>query len=144
MAYIITINNNVFKIAANENEKNDLNTFFPPAEAINISDADFLKIKKNKTVATISGNTVSFTDVSNSFESEENLKNYINNLKELITAFLNPNTNNNNKILYSTINSYYNTLDNFDTSTITFPLNKSWEEYCEENSITYIHSLQIP
>ena len=144
MAYIITTNDNLHKIAANENEKNDLNIFFPPAVAINISDADFLKLKKNKSYPTISGNTVSFTDVSISFETEEDLKQYLNNLKTAIKDFLSPHTENNNKILYSTLNNYYNTIDNFNTSTITFPLNKSWEEYCEENSITYIHPLQIP
>ena len=41
------------------------------------------------------------------------------------------------------INSYISTLENFDTSTITFPLDKNWQEYCQENSITFISPLQI-
>ena len=144
MAYVVNINNSVKFIAANENEKNDLNIFFPPAVAIDISEADFLKLKKNKAVATISEGTVNFTDISNSFATEEDLKIHLNNLKETAKAFLEPSTRNDSKILHSTISSYYNTLNSFDTSTITFPLNKSWEEYSEENSITYVHALQIP
>ena len=142
MVYVVNINNSVKFIAANENEKNDLNILFPPTVAIDISEADFLKLKKNKAVATISEGTVSFTDISNSFATEEDLKIHLNNLKETAKAFLG--SSNDSKILHSTINSYYNTLNSFDTSTITFPLNKSWEEYCEENSITYVHALQIP
>ena len=35
-------------------------------------------------------------------------------------------------------------VDSFDVSSISFPLNKSWEKHCEENSITYVHPLQLP
>jgi len=143
MAYVIHVDNQLIKIAANENEKNDLNIFFPPAVAIDISEADFLKLKKNKVVATISEGTVNFTECSNSFETAEDLKEFLdNNIKKSSKDFLD--ASNSHKILHSTINTYYNTLNSFDTSIITFPLNKSWEEYCEENSITYVHALQIP
>ena len=144
MAYAVFNNNEICRIAANENEKNDLNLLFLPAIAKDISDEDFLKLKKNNAIATISGDTVSITDISSSFENEENLTKHISFLKTVTKDFLNPNSDNNEKILYSTINNYYNTLNSFDVSTITFPLNKSWEDYCEENSIAYVSHLQIP
>ena len=149
MAYVITVNNLVYKIAANLEEKNNLKVFFPPAVAKEISNSNFLKIKKNMGDINISGETITVIDnpVEDNhiyFQDEEHLKNYIDNgLKPLISSFINA-SNNDSKILWSDINNYYNTLNSYDLSTITFPLNKTWEQYCEDNSITYFHPLQIP
>ena len=145
MAYVISVNNNLFKIAANEQDKNDLNIFFPPAVAIDITDANFAKVKNNTAIITVSGDTTTITDVdtSGAFPTQDQLENYVNSVKQIIKYFI-ANSSNLSKTNGSAINDYYNTLDSFDFSTITFPLNKSWEEYCEDNSITYFHCLQIP
>ena len=146
MAFAITLNNGVHKIASNETEKNEINIFFPPAVAHTISDDEFNKIKKNTAVLNFVNNTISVVDfdINQSFADADALKRYHATIKPLINDFLEPSTGNDTKSLHNAIQSYSNTLESFDYSSITYPLNKSWEQYCEENSITYVHPLQIP
>ena len=145
MAFVITLNNAIYKIASNETEKNEINIFFPPAIAHTLSDDQFIKVKKNIAMLSVVNNTVNVTDFDqqNWFLNENSLKKYHESIKFLIDAFLNASTNE-SKSLYTVIQSYRNTLDSFDYSSITYPLSVSWEQYCEQNSITYIHPLQIP
>ena len=146
MAFAITLNNGVHKIASNETEKNEINIFFPPAVAHTISDDEFNKIKKNTAVLNFVNNTISVVDfdINQSFADADALKRYHATIKPLINDFLEPSTGNDTKSLHNSIQSYSNTLESFDYSSITYPLDKSWEQYCEENSITYVHHLQIP
>ena len=145
MAFVITLPHGIYRIAANENEKNDVNIFFPPAVAHTISDEEFNKLKKNHARLTFADNTVSvIDDTDTSFENQETLEKYHENIKPLLKDFLEPSTGNDTKSLHNSIQSYSNTLESFNYSSITYPLNKSWEQYCEENSITYVHPLQIP
>ena len=146
MAFAITLNNGVHKIASNETEKNEINIFFPPAVAHKISDDEFNKIKKNTAVLNFVNNTISVVDfdINQSFADADALKRYHATIKPLINDFLEPSTGNDTKSLHNSIQSYSNTLESFDYSSITYPLDKSWEQYCEENSITYVHPLQIP
>lgn len=144
MAYVISKNNIVMKVAANEAAKNEMNFAFPPYVATEVNDADFAKYIKHRADFTIAGDgTVTAVDLEQpSFADQETLELYIGSVKETMNQFLK--APNSSKTIYSTINTYKSTLDSFDFSTITYPLNKSWEEYCEENSITYVHPLQIP
>ena len=146
MAFAITLNNGVYKIASNETEKNDLNVFFPPAIAHSISDDQFNKIKKNTAGLSFVDNAITVVEYDDNqiFQDENSLKRYHENIKPLLKDFLEPSTGNDTKSLHNAIQSYSNTLESFDYSSITYPLNKSWEQYCEENSITYVHPLQIP
>tara|TARA_R110000787_G_scaffold149326_1_gene263241 strand:+ start:38 stop:493 length:456 start_codon:yes stop_codon:yes gene_type:complete len=41
-------------------------------------------------------------------------------------------------------NTYISFLESFDTSAVTYPINTSWEKYCEDNSINYKNLLQLP
>ena len=51
MAYlIVNSQNQLYKIASNDTEKNNQNCTIPPYSTIEISDADFLKIKQNLTL----------------------------------------------------------------------------------------------
>jgi hypothetical protein len=45
MAYAITLNNNLLRIAANETEKNELTAINTSHSTIDISDSDFIKFK---------------------------------------------------------------------------------------------------
>jgi len=146
MAFAITLNGGVFKIASNETEKNDINIFFPPAIAHSISDDQFNKIKNNTAGLRFVDNAITVVEYDDSqiFPDENSLKRYIENVKFLINDFLEPSCGNETKSLHNIIQSYSNTLESFDYSSITYPLNKSWEQYCEENSIAYVHPLQIP
>ena len=53
--------------------------------------------------------------------------------------------NNSSKAIHSDIQNYLNYIDNtLQMASLTYPLNSSWEKYCEDNSISYLHPLQIP
>ena len=145
MAFVITLNNGIYKVASNETEKNEINILFPPPIAHTIIDDQFIKLKKNIAMLSIVDNAVNVIDFDqhNWFLNEDDLKKYHEEVKFLIDSFLNVSTNK-SKSLYTVIESYRNTLDSLDYSSITYPLSVSWEQYCEQNSITYIHPLQIP
>ena len=144
MAYIIRQGNILSKIAKDDTDKNEQNLSSEIYSSIDISDSDFLKLKKSRATVTIDGDNVTINDVASStFEDSNALTLEIDSIKYSLKQFLDISSNS-SKDIYSVAQTYYNTLDAFDVSTISFPLNKTWEEYCEENSITYIHPLQIP
>jgi hypothetical protein len=141
MAFVVE-KNGFFKIASNENEKNDIN-FLEGATVHNLSDSDFNEVKQDKSKISISSGVVTvIQNETGLFENVDDLKQRHEKIKDSLYNFLinNPSS----KILYSTAQTYSDTLNSFDYSTITFPLNKHWEEYCEDNSIQYIHPLQLP
>jgi len=142
MAYVIVENGNPIRIAANDVDKNQLN-LSAIAEVKTISDSDFLKLKKNQANCIIDNNQVVIQNNSWIIQDVEDLNNVISGIKIPLQYFL-ARSKNQSKPIYSECQNYLNYLNSFDTSTVTFPLNKSWEEYCEENSIFYLHPLQIP
>ena len=143
MAYFIFYSDNLIKIAANENDKNSL-PIAPVYTVKDVSDSDFLKVKKNAATASLSGDNVVVTDYeSRGFDDESQLQSYHENIITQIDYFLNG-TGNESKSLYDAITNYKTILQSFDTSTITYPMTKTWEEYCEDNSIAYVSPLQIP
>lgn len=144
MAYILHQNNNILNIAENENEKNDLNLDFSSCTSIEISSDDFNNIKKGLVHYEISGDSVSFTtDPDPGFLNEEFLRGHIEPIKDKLKLFTKVKTNS-SKILHTAAVNYLNVLNSVDFSTITFPLQKTWEQHCEDNSIEYLNVLQIP
>lgn len=153
MAYAIIANNQIYRIASNEAEKNDLNINENDYIIKDISDADFLKIKKDDPYTSFANNTLTITDKAAETilgtpeeiqeESKRILQKHHQDLIKQFDAFL-LDQNNQNKSLYSTIQSYRNYLNDFDYDSLTYPLNKTWEQYCNDNSISYINALQIP
>jgi len=143
VAYLIfNSDNNLVKIAANDSDRDSQNIVLSDHSVVSISDDDFLKVKTNASEATYDGTNVTITDISDPLiETEEGLKITIQNIIDAISYFA---INNQDNTLYTPLNNYKTTLENFDTSSLTFPLNKSWEQYCSENSITFYHPLQIP
>ena len=145
MAYIIVKNNKSHKIAANDADKNDLNVSYPPYEAKDITDAEFAKIIKNEAIFECgSDGTITVTDQPTQREigSKDELLAYLEHVKKLLNAFIKAKQT--SKSLYSTAQTYLATLNSHDYDSMTFPLNKTWEKYCADNSITYLHPLQIP
>lgn len=149
MAYVILLDNQLFRIAQNDNDKNEQNIFYPPAVATSITDSEFLKLKTNAATANVSDGNVTITDKdapnsdSPSFTSIENLKEYHDLIKIPLKGFLNV-SQNSSKSIYTIAQNYYNYLETLDYGTLTFPLIETWEKYCEDNSISYLHPLQIP
>jgi hypothetical protein len=143
MAYFIFYSDNLISIAANENDKNSL-PIAPIYTVKEVSDSDFLKVKKNAATASLSGDNVVVTDYeSKGFEEESHLQSHHEMIITQINYFLNG-TGNESKSLYDAITNYKTFLEGFDTSTMTYPMTKTWEEHCEDNSIAYVSPLQIP
>ena len=143
MAYLIfNSDNQLSKIAANDSERDSQNLILSDYSVVTVSDADFLKVKTGVVLTSYDGSNVSFTDLSDSIITDENvLKSIIQNILNQLEEFFKGNKDNS---LYNSLQNYKNTLETFDTSSITYPLNKTWEQYCNENSITFYHPLQIP
>tara|TARA_R100000697_G_scaffold119950_1_gene144539 strand:- start:1096 stop:1539 length:444 start_codon:yes stop_codon:yes gene_type:complete len=147
MAYFIFHSDGTLhSIAATEADKNSLpiTNHYVVKE---VTDNDFNRVKKQTAGASVSGDTVTVTDFEhvedpNIYNDEASLQSYHSNVIFKIDQFIS--AGNEDKSLYGAISSYKTLLEGFDTSTITYPMTKTWEEYCEDNSITYVSPLQIP
>ena len=145
MAYAITLNNNLLRIAANETEKNELTAINTPHTEIDISDSDFSLIKQDNAVWTIDGNSMTISEQSEpgSITNAEDLHLILKDKRDALTRFIvNANANTQAKTLYTQVVNY-NYLDTFDTSTVSYPI-VTWEKYCQDNGITYLNLLQLP
>ena len=139
MAKVIIENNNIYKIATDTDISNfassDLRTI------MDLSDSDFNQVITNQKHLVLSDGALSLEDVDYYYVSAEVLQVYIDNLIKNLNFFLNGNKENG---MYDRLLAYKNFLIEFETNSIEYPLNKSWEQYCNENSISFFHSLQIP
>jgi len=146
MAYLIFENKNLIRIAANENDKNSLNTS-EAVTVVEVSESDFLQIKSGRKGASYDGTNVTYIDFyedpNEKFDPLEQgtLEFFHKNIIEQINNFLEMNPDNS---MRDSITAYKTFLEGFDCSTITYPMTKSWEQHCQDNSITYFHPLQIP
>ena len=145
MAYFIFINNQLTALAANDSAKSALNVSDSSKSEKSILDEDFVKVKTNTFSVSLSGDTVNLTDLSESLEGssidENSLKPYHQDIINLITEL---ESNDPTNVMLSECTAYKNYLKNLDYSSLSLPLTKPWEKYCEDNSITYLHPLQIP
>tara|TARA_R110000803_G_C11984169_1_gene321113 strand:+ start:661 stop:1086 length:426 start_codon:yes stop_codon:yes gene_type:complete len=141
MAYFIFNNNSLFRIAANDAHKNSLNINESDYVIKDVSDQDFNKVRLNKKTAKLVNDDIVLQDILVSSINEEELNQNIQLVSDEINRF---SINNENNALYDDIKNYQNTLHNFDSSSVTYPFSKTWEEYCVDNSITFFHPLQIP
>ncbi|NND24041.1 MAG: hypothetical protein HKN86_05040 [Acidimicrobiia bacterium] len=163
MAYFILNPNetdytNIYRIAANDTDKDNLNL---DAEniSVDVSDSDFNNLRNGmKLISSWDGTNYTFVDALPTnqptppddptsspafFSAADQVSAHINDVVEICNAFINA-PNNASNPLFSSIESYKNYLTSFDTSTLSFPMTVSWEKYCEDNSISYYHPLQIP
>ena len=145
MAYLIVNDlEGLYKIAENDTDLNSLNVCFPPYTTIDISDSDFLKIKQDLVDVNISNGSATFTDRDFTpylIEVNEVLLPHHKNIIESCKIFLDKNPSN---AFYTKCQNYYNYLKTLDYSSLPSSIDKTWEHYCQENSIAYIHPLQIP
>ena len=147
MAYAILVKDpsihSIYRIAADEDEKNSLNIFENDYRVIEISEADFTSLQQvTKRLSTSTADSITLEPISGDTEiTESELKKVHTGIIKSINRFL---KNNSNNPQYSFWNTYKSTLENFDYSTITFPLTKYWEQYCSDNSISHKSPLQIP
>jgi len=148
MSYIIFKRNSenldgvVFKIAENDSDLNNINFTKSEYEIIEISQQDFNDIKfYKKHNAKYNNKTVFLENCELIFKEKKDLLIYVNNFKNLIELYLNSNSSH---ILFSKWNNYYNQLNNLNLDNITYPLNKSLEEYFNDSGQTSLNPLQLP
>jgi len=163
MAYFIlnpneTDKTNIYRIAADDDAKSKLN-INSDFISVNVSDAEFASIRNNtKSIASHDGTSYTYvdflkteTDPNNSpsdpdaeasnFETSSELRQGLDIIVNICNQFIEANPNHSWK---TSIQTYKDYLVSFDTTSLTFPMTISWEKYCEDNSITYYHPLQIP
>jgi len=150
MAYFVfgknldNINNTIYRIAENENDLNNLNVTQSDYKIIEDSQSNFNLVKfMNKFPEKYVGNTITYIDQipSIAFPSKKELQEYVNNIKENIKQFTD---NNPNHPLFDRWNNYYNQLNTLNLDTVSYPLNKSLEQYFNDLGQTSLNPLQIP
>ena len=129
----------IFRIFENDSDENNFGEKKSNYTIKEISDSDFLLVKQNKKWPTYDGTNVVLEDTFISFDDSTILQKYLDHKIEQIVEITNHSVaaNKNNWLTFK------DDMLNFDVSTISYPLNKTWEEYCEDNSITYFHALQM-
>jgi len=132
----------IYKITENKIDLNNLNINQSDYKIIEDSQFDFNLIKlNNKSVSKYNGNIVTFIDQTISFEKKEDLQNYLNNCKNQIKQFIDNNINHSQFVLW---NNYFNQLNSLNLDEITYPLNKSLEQYLNDLGQPYYNILQLP
>ena len=159
MAYFIfDSNNNLVNIAMNDADKDSLNRDLTTLNVETVTDSDANQVIWGESEVTYDGNTVTVTPIDFSvrpdipegcnpttteiFVDSDQLQNYIT--KCVIPEFKNFCINNPDNSMWPTANTYWLYLQDLDYSTVTYPINYSWEKYCNDNGITYLHPLQLP
>jgi len=148
MSYFIFLKNldnvegTIYKIAENQSDVNNLNINQPDYKIIEDSQENFNLVKLGtKFPDKYNNNIITYVNSTISFTNKEQLQNYVNNLKKQIKQFID---NNPNHSLFSRWNSYYNQLNNLNLDSITYPLNKSLEQYFNDLGQPSLNTLQIP
>jgi hypothetical protein len=148
MAYFLFVKNldnqdaTICRIAENESDLNNLNLDKEQYKIIEDTQANFDLVKYNtKRIKSYTGNIINYENQDIFFNQKEHLEAYIKGLKIAISYFLDSNKNH---PLYSKWNNYYNQLTNLNTSSISYPLNKSLEQYFNDQGQTSLNTLQLP
>jgi len=146
MAYIIYTNENkLVGMADNDNDRDNY-TGIELLKAITISDADYLKVKNTEAIigdydAVNSQHTVEDIVIV-PIENADELNNHLESIKVRLNSFLKIPANQ-PKLIWTRCNDYNTYLKSLDTTSLTYPINSTWEKYCSDNSIVYMNSLQI-
>jgi hypothetical protein len=157
MAYFIFNNeNNLVKIALNDADKNSLNLNLTDHNVEEVSQNDYNSFVFQESTVGYDGTTVTLSPIDYSvppdslfpdkttqvFMDGDDLKVYLDScVLPAAKEFLEVISDNS---MYDSVKNYYEYLQNLDYSTITYPINYSWEKYCNDNGISFFHPLQIP
>lgn len=152
MAYFIFTKNlddqlgTLYRIAENESDFNNLNLPQLTYEIIQDSNDNFLSVKLGtKNIVKYHNNSIVYADYITEFTKQDRLISYIEAYKNLITSFLNGNSNH---PLFNRWDNYKNQLSNVNTSAIvdweTSILDKSLEKYFKDLGQNALNPLQLP
>jgi len=108
---------------------------------IEISDADFIALQTSQKEYAHNGTSMVLTDkTSKPFANETELKSYIDNVTKTLNTIINKHSDNSYK---AECVAYKSLLENLDTSTITYPLNKSLEKHLYDLGHPILSPLQL-
>jgi len=147
MSYFIFLKNSdnlegrLYRIAENESDLNNLNIIQSDYKIIEDTQENFNAVKFGTKFPIKYNNTITYVDQTISFKNKEALQNQINILKNQIKQF---NENNLDHLLYNRWNNYYDQLSSLNLDNITYPLNKSLEQYFNDLGQPSYNILQIP
>jgi len=148
MAYFIFQKNsdgilgNIYRIAENQSDLNNVNIEQSDYKIIEDSQENFNSVKYGtKNILTYNGTNIIYQDQAISYSTKESLLNYIKNTKDIISIYLVSSTNHS---LYSRWDNYYSQLSNLNLDSITYPLNKSLEQYFNDLGQPSYNTLQLP
>jgi len=132
----------IYKISETISDLNNLNINQSDYKIIEDNTINFEDLKKNiKFPLKYNNDIISFVNTEIVFYNKETLTTYLNNTKNSIKSFV---TNNPNHPSYNQWNDYLNQLNSLNVSTITYPLNKSLEQYLFDLSQPTYNILQLP
>jgi len=132
----------LYKISENQSDLNNLNINLSDYKIIEDSQENFNAVKlKTKYVSNVNNDSIIYSNISIVFKNKQELQDYINMLNSGIYDFLN---NNPNHQLYSRWNNFKDQLNNLNLNTITYPLNKSLEQYFNDLGQPSYNILQLP
>jgi hypothetical protein len=147
MAYFIFLNldnveGTLYKIAETENDLNNLNIIKSDYKIIEDTQENFDAVKfSTKNAIKFNNNLIIYINKTVKYNDKESLKEYVESVKRSITFFKDNNLNNSSFNLW---NNYYNQLNSLNLDSITFPLNKSLEQYFNDLGQISLNPLQLP
>jgi hypothetical protein len=136
------VNGTIYKIAENQNDLNNLNITQSDYKIIEDSQSIFNLVKfGNKYPEKYEDSIIAYVNQTVSFNNKNKIQIYVNNFKQQIKQFT---ENNTNHPLFNLWNNYYIQLNNLNLDSITYPLDKSLEQYFNDLGQTSLNPLQIP
>ena len=133
---------NIYRIAENNTDLNNLNIIKSDYKIIEDTQENFQAVKfRTKYPTTHNNVSIVYENLNISFNEKENLRLYIEHTKYLIDFFLNSNLNHPS---YNLWKDYRNQINILNLSNITYPLNKSLEQYLEDLGQPSLNILQLP
>ena len=119
------------------------------ADIVTVSNEDFLKVKNcNSSIESYDGTNFTWFDHTASSpvpiedrDKKEILADYLTSIKDQIDEWLKEFPSHAKTSEWQTYRDYCH---NIDLDSLTFPLNKSWEQYCADNSVSYKNILELP
>ena len=148
MAFIICLKDfdnksgSFVKIAENQNDLNNSNINQLDYKILEVSQENFNAIKyKTKIVDKYNNDEIFYLNQSMKFLNKTELQKFIDGSCFTIQNFL---VNNSNHPYYNQWNNYKNQLKNLNLNNITYPLNKSLEQYFNDLGQPSYNILQLP